>query len=62
MEDTLLGSTQVCQRLGISRGTLGQWMDKGWITPLSNLPGGYIFTEAEVARAKAEHRPEVKAS
>ena len=54
-EPQLLGSTEACDRLGISRSTLTQWMDKSWIVAAEQLAGGaYVFTAAEVERAKAE--------
>lgn len=54
MTDRLLPSSETCESLGISRTALGQWMDKGWINPHQQLGNGaYLFTEAEVARAKA---------
>jgi excisionase family DNA binding protein len=51
-EATLLGSTEACERLGISRSTLTQWIDKRWIIPEEQLASGaYVFTRAEVERA-----------
>lgn len=54
MTDRLLPSSEACDALGISRSALGQWMDKGWISPHQQLGNGaYLFTESEVAKAKA---------
>jgi predicted site-specific integrase-resolvase len=62
-EPQLLGSTETCERLGISRSTLTQWMDKGWIVPAEQLAGGaYVFTGTEVERAKAERATQAAAS
>lgn len=56
MTEALLGSTEACERLGIARSTLTQWMEKRWIVPAQRLGGGaYLFTIAEVDRAGAEH-------
>jgi predicted DNA-binding transcriptional regulator AlpA len=54
MTDRLLPSSETCAALGIGRTALGQWMEKGWIVPHQRLGNGaYLFTETEVARAKA---------
>jgi predicted site-specific integrase-resolvase len=54
MTDRLLPSSEACEALGISRSALGQWMDKAWIVGQKMANGAYVFTEGEVARAKAE--------
>lgn len=55
MTDRLLGSTEACERLGISRSTLTQWLDKEWIKPAEQLSGGaYVFRESEIDRAGRE--------
>lgn len=59
MTDRLLGSTEACELLGISRSTLTQWLEKEWIKPVEQLSGGaYIFTESEVLRARATRAAE----
>lgn len=60
LQDTpqLVGSTQVCAQLSISRSALGRWIASGRITPAEQLAGGaYVFTAAEVERVKAEDPP-----
>jgi predicted site-specific integrase-resolvase len=52
MKEPLLGSVQFCERVGISRATLTQWIAKGWARPLQRLPSGaYLFEPAEPDRA-----------
>jgi predicted site-specific integrase-resolvase len=55
MTDRLLGSTETCERLGIARSTLTNWLESGRIKAQEQLgSGAYVFTEAEVARVAAE--------
>jgi predicted site-specific integrase-resolvase len=64
-EPQLFGSTEACDRLGISRSALTQWMAKGWIVPVEPEPVGasYVFTATEVERAGAAHpREQAKAA
>jgi predicted DNA-binding transcriptional regulator AlpA len=50
----LMGSTEACERLGIKRSTLTQWIGKRWIVPEEQLASGaYVFTRSEVERAAA---------
>lgn len=60
--DQLVGSFEACEELGISRSTLTRWLANNWITPVQQLASGaYVFTGAEVARAKGArpgpHKP-----
>jgi hypothetical protein len=58
----LVGSTEACEELGISRSTLTRWLANGWIAAVEQLASGaYVFAAAEVARVKTErpgpHKP-----
>lgn len=52
----LIGSAEVCQRLGIDRSTLTRRVARGEMTPVQKLPGhtgAFLFEAAEVERALA---------
>lgn len=54
----LLGSAEVCERLGIDRSTLTRWVQLGKAEPAMRLPGNtgaFLFTPAEVDRLVAEY-------
>lgn len=50
-QSPLIGSAEVCRRLGIERSTLSRWVKSGRIAPalkMSGLRGGYLFDPATV--------------
>ena len=52
----LLGSAEVCERLGIDRSTLSRWVAAEKIRPAVRLPGrtgAMLFDPADVQRIKA---------
>ncbi len=52
-----IGSTEVCKRLGIDRGTLTRWIQLGRITPAGKLPGpsgAYLWDPAYIDRFVAQ--------
>lgn len=46
----LLTASQVAQRFGVSRQSVGNWVAWGWLKPAYELPAGRLFSPAEVAR------------
>ena len=53
--DDLLTSEEACAALGVDRSTLHRRVQRGDITPARKLPGlrgAYLFTRAEIERAK----------
>lgn len=51
-----IGSTEVCKRLGIDRGTLTRWIQLGRITPSGKLPGvsgAYLWDPAYIDQVVA---------
>lgn len=51
-QSPLIGSAEVCQRLGIERSTLSRWVKSGRIAPalkMSGLRGGYLFHPDTIA-------------
>lgn len=60
----LIGSAEVCERLGIDRSTLTRRVARGEITPVQKMPGetgAFLFAAAEVDRVVAE-QAEAKAA
>lgn len=56
-----IGSTEVCRRLGIDRGTLTRWIQLGHITPSGKLPGSsgaYLWDPAYIDRVVDARRTE----
>lgn len=52
----LIGSAEMCEALGIDRGTLVRRIAAGKISPVQKLPGvtgAYVFTRAEMERCVA---------
>lgn len=52
----LIGSIDVCKRVGIDRSTLSRWIKDGTAVPAGRLPGvtgAYLFTAAEADRLAA---------
>ena len=53
----LLTSAAVCEELHIDRSTLSRWVASERIIPATKLPGirgAFLFTRAEVERAKSD--------
>lgn len=53
MDQDLLTSAEVCDRLEINRSTLTRWVAAGRIEPATKMPGlrgGFLFEQAEVER------------
>lgn len=52
----LVGTKDLCQRIGIDRSTLSRWIKDGTAVPAMRVSdtatGAYLFTEDEVARLK----------
>lgn len=59
-DEPLIGATEACEVLGVSKDTLIRMIARGEITPVHKLPGptgAYLLNRAEVERltaAKAE--------
>jgi predicted site-specific integrase-resolvase len=56
MNESLLPSTTVCDRLGIHRSTLSRWVKDGRITPAYRVPvadGAMFFSPDDVAELEA---------
>ena len=54
-----LGSSEVCERIGIDRSTLTRWIQTGRIAYVQKLPGAtgvYLFDPVEVERARADYQ------
>lgn len=50
---TLIGSAEVCSRVGIDRSTLSRWVKDGTAVPAMRMPGktgALLFTPDEVGR------------
>jgi|HubBroStandDraft_6_1064221.scaffolds.fasta_scaffold00861_26 excisionase family DNA binding protein len=46
-------ASTACERLGIKRSTLQQWLDKGWIEGAQLSSGAWIFTDDQLEQAAA---------
>jgi predicted site-specific integrase-resolvase len=58
--DNLIGSAEVCDMLGIDRGTLSRWVASGRITPAKQLPGrtgARLFQLSEIEKHKPKLCP-----
>lgn len=56
MEQELLTSAEVCERLDINRSTLTRWVAAGRIAAATKMPGlrgGFLFELSEVERVEA---------
>ena len=56
----LIGSAEVCERLGIDRSTLSRWVAAGKITPALKLPGrrgAFLFDPAIADPRQREEAP-----
>jgi predicted site-specific integrase-resolvase len=61
----LLGSAEVCERIGIDRSTLIRWIQLGRIAYVQKIPGpkgAYLFDRVEVERARADYLADQPAS
>lgn len=55
--ETLIGSAEACDVLGIDRSTLSRWVALGHIAPALRLPGqtgAHLFDRADVERLARE--------
>lgn len=60
-EVSYIGSSEVCERLKIDRGTLTRWIQLGKITPAGKLPGSngaYLWDPEYIDRLAAARRAE----
>jgi predicted site-specific integrase-resolvase len=60
-----LGSTEVCDRIGIDRSTLTRWIQTGRIAYAQKIPGRngvYLFDPVEVERARADYKADQPAT
>lgn len=52
-DQTLIGSAEACDLLGIHRGTLSRWVAAGKVAPAHRLPGhtgAFLFHRKEIER------------
>jgi DNA-binding transcriptional MerR regulator len=55
----LLTSGDVAERFGVSRQSVNNWVEWGWLEPAYELTNGRLFTRAEVERFAAEREQAV---
>jgi excisionase family DNA binding protein len=52
----LIGTSAVCELLGVDRSTVKRWVDRGRLKPAGKLPGptgAYLFRRGDVLALKA---------
>jgi len=47
-------ASTACERLGIKRSTLQQWLDKGWIEGVQLSSGAWVFYDDQLDEAAAK--------
>lgn len=63
--ETLLGTVEAAEMIGVERSTLTRWVASGRILPIRKLPGrngAVLFDRTEVERVAAGYAEEIAAS